>query len=393
MDVVQTCAARAESLGRSTLRALTSKTAQRTLLNTVLITVASVVLYGFAVLGYLLFYHNYLPDQVTTVPVHLQYGYGTHPYGIASLHPPYTSSSGRMKDLQAYDISVSLTLPRSPPNLERGNFMLALHLLYPTIPQRPGMDVQKILSEGWDVLYTSTRPAIMPYTDPMVSTASRVLFLGYHILFPHSETETLVVPMAERLTFPRGGKLPGSLVLEVQAGQNLQVYKTEVTLTAQLSGLRWVMYNHWLASFMVFTGAFWGLEVVFMAAAWGALMLVLGGVGGGEGSGDKVGIKGGEKGTGRRIIKGEEEMSDTERTFPSTSKQPPLRYEGRVKTEEGVEGTTALAEVPAVGAEADDEDDEIATEGFRDSGIGTSGYSDHLSREGARRRLSGRRPS
>ena len=60
---------------QGTYKAATSKAAQRTLLNTVLLATASAVLYGAAALGYVLFYHNYLPDQVTTVPVHLQYGY------------------------------------------------------------------------------------------------------------------------------------------------------------------------------------------------------------------------------------------------------------------------------------------------------------------------------
>lgn len=60
---------------RGTYRVVTSKTAQRTLLNTFLITVTSAALYAASIVAFLLFYHNYLPDQVATVPVHLQYGY------------------------------------------------------------------------------------------------------------------------------------------------------------------------------------------------------------------------------------------------------------------------------------------------------------------------------
>lgn len=56
-------------------RAATSKTAQRTVLTTLLFAFLSSVLFGLACVGYLAFYHEYLPDQVTTVPVHLQYGY------------------------------------------------------------------------------------------------------------------------------------------------------------------------------------------------------------------------------------------------------------------------------------------------------------------------------
>lgn len=55
-------------------RTLTSKAARRTVLTTILVNVASAFLFGLACFGYLAFYHEYLPDQVTTLPVHLQYG-------------------------------------------------------------------------------------------------------------------------------------------------------------------------------------------------------------------------------------------------------------------------------------------------------------------------------
>lgn len=64
--------------------AATSKTAQRTLLTTVLFAFLSAILFGFACVAYLAFYHEYLPDQVMTVPVHLQYGYVALPFSPPS---------------------------------------------------------------------------------------------------------------------------------------------------------------------------------------------------------------------------------------------------------------------------------------------------------------------
>lgn len=55
-------------------RALTSKTAERTVLTTMLVSLVSTLLFGLACLAYLAFYYEYLPDQVTTAPVHLQFG-------------------------------------------------------------------------------------------------------------------------------------------------------------------------------------------------------------------------------------------------------------------------------------------------------------------------------
>jgi len=54
-------------------QAVTSKPAQRTLLYTVLLGFGAAVLYGSAIVAYVLFYHNYLPDQIKAIPVYLQY--------------------------------------------------------------------------------------------------------------------------------------------------------------------------------------------------------------------------------------------------------------------------------------------------------------------------------
>ena len=56
------------------VEAVTSKTARRALVNSILFFITSVALVGLAAFAYILFYRSYLPDQITTVPVHLQYG-------------------------------------------------------------------------------------------------------------------------------------------------------------------------------------------------------------------------------------------------------------------------------------------------------------------------------
>lgn len=75
-----------------------------------------------------------------------------------------------------------------------------------------------------------------------------------------------------------------------------------------------------------------------------------------------------------------EGLSDTSRTFPALGRHTPLRFTGReqdvgrgsderVKQENEVIQSTGLQPLTP---EADDEDEEIETPGFRDSGIGTS---------------------
>jgi seipin len=297
---------------------------------------------------------------VTVLPIHLQYGYGPNPYGVASLP--------NIKDNQAYDISVSLTLPRSPSNIDRGNFMIALSLL-----DKPGTAVSPPISDHDHTQFTTP------------SLFARLLFLPARLLFPSSSscTVSLTVPLVGRLSFP-SGSVPSALFLELQAGQSLRVASASVTVTAQLSGLRWLMHHYRVSAFLAGTAAFWGCEVVSMAVAW----LVLSAVISSSSAPDSDQVKLEEDGKVRKRIEGD--MSDTERTFPTTSRAPPLKYEssGGIKEEEVLAAAAAsLAELPIAGGEADDEDDE-PEEGWRDSGIGTS-YSD-AGVGGVRRRVSGK---
>jgi len=324
--------------------------------------------------------------------------YGPNPFAIASL------SQTSIKNSQAYDIDVSLTMPQSPENLAHGNFMVGLLLLGDVQQSQPASDTQPPRYHGKvspftsivqpvditsytahrKILHTSTRPTRVPYRSSLVSRAASLLRLPYHAFWPGSETSTVVVRMAEHLAFGRGLPVPSNLLIEVQAGQALQVYEVVVTLTAQLKGLRYFMYQYRITAFVIFTGLFWLVGML----AFSILFVLPGSV---VPKGGKLKIKGDESGLEseddavkkKPVVKKEGELSDTERTFPSSSKQPALKYEGRIKQEE-TEDTNILP--VGAGAEADDEDDEEEDWRARDSGIGTS-YSDNRSREGTRKRF------
>ncbi|RYO97696.1 hypothetical protein DL763_002673 [Monosporascus cannonballus] len=248
---------------RDSVQNVTSPAAKRKYLGTVLSFAASFALLCIAALAYPIFYYSYVPKKVVLVPVHLQYNAGLNPYGVTHL------SSELMLE-QAYDVSVELTLPRSPPNVERGNFMVAMFAMKSqpdnpalafTVPSDPYAHVTPD-----NVVFSSRRPAILPYRDPMVARTSRLLFLPYHIFSPRAETSKLVVPMGELVEFKQA--LPLSILLDVQAGQTLQVYSASITLVARLSGVRWAMYNHRVLSFVVCTTAFWLAEMLSMGTAW-----------------------------------------------------------------------------------------------------------------------------
>lgn len=245
--------------------------------------------------------------------------------------------------------------------------------------------------DGRNILYTTTRPAIVPYTDPLVSIAKRILLLGYHIIVPASETTKLKVPMVERLEFHSGPPktmMPTSLVLDVQAGQTLQVYSVLVTITARLSGLRWFMHTWWLTSFLLGTSFFWLVEIVSLVITALAAKLVWSTVLGGVEKPPVVKkehprIK--QEGEGRGKM-----LDDVPMTFPTSSGQPPLRYDPPPSGHTG--SVEADAPPPDRGGEADIESDEGGEDvendpQLRDSGIGTS-YSERDVAGSLRRRTS-----
>lgn len=292
---------------------------------------------------------------------------------------------------------MTLHLPKSPANIARGNFMIALHLLDDDqVPTAPVPEPVKALM-GTSILKTSARAAMIPYTDPLVSLASRLLFLAYHIFVPASETITLTVPLVERLEFRPGIMSPTRLVVDVQAGQELQVYSAGLTITAQLTGLRWFMYTWWVSAFLLFTAVFWFCEVFFLAASFLVIQLLFSLVNssenptiGGEFN-DKLGPA---PRRDEEPIKKEEE--DVPMTFPTTSGQLPLRYDPAPSHTTGIElAPPAETRMDVRGGEADDEDegeeerDYEEEERARDSGIGTS-YSERDSGSLRRRTSKGK---
>ena len=323
---------------------------------------------------------------------------GPHPYGIASLDLSLVHD-------QAYDISLSLHVPRSPTNIATGNFMLSLTLLSPsynppsltTVPPTTLQPSHSSTILPSEILFISRRPALLTYTSRLVSLSERLLFLPLYTLGFRRESEVLNIPMAESAIFKKGYKnIPAYIILELQTGQQVQVYDVRVLFTARFGGLRWMMYNHRILSFILFVSAFWFAEVVWTGMGWAAMRFLFT-------SSPKpkpVDIKGEETDASTIAVKKEEDetdephLSDTPRTFPTYGRQQPLRYVPKVKDKDSEEYVLDEAMIQPLAAEADDENEDFGGKSGTgwDSGLGTS-FSDGGERGLARRRSRGGRAS
>ena len=232
------------------------------------------------------------------------------------------------------------------------------------------------------VLARSRRPAILTYVSPIVDTASTLSGIPFYVLGWKRESETLEVPVFESVEFAKGWmSVPRFVKVVVEADEKMQFYEVGVKIIARFGGLRWLIYNHRIFSYLFFTSTFWTCSMLSSLLAW----YVLGSYYSAEKE-DSTKIEGLEESD--ENVKSEEDeyddfdpfstedLSDTSRSFPTLGRQMPLRYSSRreekVKADE--EEVIASTSIQPLGAEADDEDDEVdgGTRSWRDSGIGTS---------------------
>ncbi|KAF2135408.1 uncharacterized protein K452DRAFT_23003 [Aplosporella prunicola CBS 121167] len=385
----------------------TSKRARRAYVGSALLLLAAIALAVLAAVAYALFYCAYVPVRGVGVDVWLQFSptQEHHPHGIADIGKKLVSG-------QAYDVRVALTLPPTTANKEAGNFMLDLALLGPETGT-PLMD--KVVGAGSEseaaarekqepeVLARSRRPAILTFCSPGVELVHKALEMPWYVVGWRREAETLKVGLMEGVVFERGWRnIPVKLRLELQSVERMQVYGVRVEFEARLRGLRYLMYNFRISSFVVFTIAFWSVEMTFTLLAWLALsrFFTLDTTDAPKREKTKIkkegAIKTEDESADDDEAADDDNLSDTSRTFPSYARQPSLRYSSpRVKKEEAEEEPTPLEAIPTA-MEADDEDedadfviDEAGRHMDRDSGLGTSMESGVERRESVRRRRSG----
>ncbi|KAJ5132734.1 hypothetical protein N7448_006892 [Penicillium atrosanguineum] len=244
-------------------RVLFSKTALRIYLNIILFSGATLLLLGISGIAYTIFYMNFIPTVGVDRVVHLQHDPKQHPWGTASFESEFVSS-------QPYDVAVVLDMPRTPKNLDVGNFMVDLTLYAHQI----GGSVIPV--ETRNPISQSRRPAILTYSSPLVDLARRVLRLPLYLVGWRREAEILEVPMMEKVEFARGTKnLPQNLRLEIQSWSEVQIYSARVEFRARFTGLRWCMYRWKLTSFVVFSSLFWTISMGSAGLTWFVLSLVL----------------------------------------------------------------------------------------------------------------------
>lgn len=381
------------------IRLLTSPFASRIYLRTALLTLTALALLALSIIAYFTFYYSYVPPLSFALPLHLQFSptHARHPYAVAQI-PRNALASG-----QLYDLAVHLCLPRTDENIDAGNFMIDVDVLSQREYKetvRTETDEGQITVDDYYVrsLAREARPALLSADNRLVDNVRRLLWLPALVAGWKSESECLDVPVMEGVSFAPGWtNLPESVRVEVIAQglpervKTLRVESAALYWAARFQGLRWILYKHSILSFMVFTAMFWAAAMTSTIVVWAVVSYTWEAL---MGSGTKSTLQARTvENTQGPPIKGEGEMSDTTRTFPTSSKQPALQYSlPDMKRESEPSPSLEMTKE----TEADDEDEEAdfvhdeqaMTAGMRgdDSGIGTSLESSEAGRSTSVRR-------
>jgi seipin len=129
-------------------------------------------------------------------------------------------------------------MPRTPSNVEAGNFMLDLQLLAPGTPGSAWSTAKG------EILVRETRPAILTYHSRVMDHVHKAAALPLYVLGLREEAESLDVKLMEGVEFARGWKnIPATARLELQSEKKLQVYDARIVFTARLKGLRYALLS------------------------------------------------------------------------------------------------------------------------------------------------------
>lgn len=231
----------------------------------------------------------------------------------------------------------------------------------------------------------SRRPAILSYRSVLVEYVCRLIELPWYLIGWRKEAEKLTVSLWESVEFSRGWRnLPSTLRLDIQSTHRMQIYSAKAMFRARFRGLRWLMYNHRIISAIMFITGFWVTELLFAGLAWAGLSFYM------EPRPQKPQSDWAREYNERIKQENDDEheskLSETERTFPTSSKQPALKYESPGIKQEEDDEPVVLPEASSRAIEADDEDEDEDADLLRDSGLGTSMESSTGRRDSVRRR-------
>lgn len=176
----------------------------------------------------------------------------------------------------------------------------------------------------------------MTYRSPLLERIDTLLRAPLLVSGWQRQEELISVVLLEDVILPsrvRSASVSVDTLSAPSAAAALGVYDVAVEFRARFMGVRWLMHNYRVTTFLVGTTLFWGIEVVFMTLVWWVVYSSFA-----------------ADGVRTEPVEGEEESDDEndERTgHPSPSPTPGLE-EGRVAEELDADDEVSSSEEESV---------------------------------------------
>lgn len=119
-------------------------------------------------------------------------------------------------------------------------------------------------------LASSRRPAIMTYRSPLLERINTLVRAPLLVSGWQRQEEILSVVLLKDVVLASRVRT-ASVSIDVpssSAATTIDVYDVAVEFRARFTGVRWLMLNYRITTFLVATTIFWGIEVVFMTLVW-----------------------------------------------------------------------------------------------------------------------------
>lgn len=128
----------------------------------------------------------------------------------------------------------------------------------------------KLLSATNTTLASSRRPAIMTYRSPLLERIDTLVRAPLLVSGWQRQEEIISVVLLEDVVLASRVRT-ASVSIDAPSSSTtttIDVYDVAVEFRARFTGVRWLMLNYRVTTFLVATALFWGIEVVFMTLVW-----------------------------------------------------------------------------------------------------------------------------
>ena len=208
-----------------------------------------------SVFTYTTFYYTYIPLLSHVVPVNLQFSGCGKERGICSYPSANTSllqayNEYRLAKGQNYRIVLNLDMPESEVNNRLGMFMVHVKM-------------QNIKGEN---LQSSSVSTMLHFKSNIVSSVFTTLFLPCYFLGVLEEKQSISVELFDKYLEDTEDRL--AFVHTIIESRNIEIYSAEMTITAEFSGLRYLMFYHWKFSAGVGITMVFAFLFMILVNAW-----------------------------------------------------------------------------------------------------------------------------